>query len=87
MPVKPSMAAPRFSTRPEKSSASSRARAPSRAGGASQDGGVALRATIARNFLDAHDVDYESGVSATDLKEADIGALAKGVVVLVECRR
>jgi hypothetical protein len=51
------------------------------------DGGVALRATIARNFLDAHDVDYESGNSATELKAADIGELAKGVVVLVECRR
>jgi tol-pal system protein YbgF len=50
------------------------------------DGGVALRATIARNFLDAHDVDYESGQSTTELKAVDIGEQAKAAVVLVECR-
>jgi S1-C subfamily serine protease len=57
------------------------------ASGASADGGLALRATIARNFLDVHDVDYESGQSATELKAAEIGEQAKGAVVLVECRR
>jgi S1-C subfamily serine protease len=51
------------------------------------DGGIALRATIARNFLDVHDVDYDSGQSATELKAAEIGEQAKGAVVLVECRR
>lgn len=53
---------------------------------ATQGSGIALRATIVRNFLDAHDVDYESGASAAQLKAVDIGALAKQIVVLVECR-
>ncbi len=57
------------------------------ANGTSPDGGVALRATIARNFLDVHDVDYESAQSATELKASEIGEQAKGAVVLVECRR
>ncbi|MBV8653334.1 MAG: tol-pal system protein YbgF [Alphaproteobacteria bacterium] len=46
---------------------------------------IALRATIARNFLDVHDVDYESGQSSTELKASEIGEQAKGAVVLVEC--
>jgi S1-C subfamily serine protease len=56
-------------------------------GGAAQSGSLALRATIARNFLDAHNVDYESAATGSELKAADIGDAAKDVVVLVECRR
>jgi tol-pal system protein YbgF len=50
-------------------------------------GALALRAAVARDFLDAHDVDYESGASAEELKGGDIGDLAKAAIVLVECRR
>jgi S1-C subfamily serine protease len=61
--------------------------APAKGAANNSDGGVALRATIARNFLDVHDVDYESGQSSTELKASEIGEQAKGAVVLVECRR
>ena len=59
---------------------------PKQGSDAAQRAGVALRATIARNFLDAHNVDYESAASASELKAAEIGDVAKEVVVLVECR-
>jgi tol-pal system protein YbgF len=49
--------------------------------------GIALRATLARNFLDAHDVDYETGAATGELKAAEIGDIAKEVVVQIECRR
>jgi tol-pal system protein YbgF len=52
-----------------------------------QRAGMALRATIARNFLDAHNVDYDSAAAASELKAAEIGDVAKEVVVLVECRK
>ena len=52
-----------------------------------QRAGMALRATIARNFLDAHNVDYDSAVAASELKAAEIGDVAKEIVVLVECRK
>jgi tol-pal system protein YbgF len=61
--------------------------APAKGAASNADSGVALRSTIARNFLDAHDVDYESGQSVTELKASEIGEQAKGAVVLVECRR
>jgi tol-pal system protein YbgF len=54
---------------------------------AAQRAGMALRATIARNFLDAHNVDYDSATAAGELKAAEIGDAAKEVVVLVECRK
>jgi len=52
-----------------------------------QRAGMALRATIARNFLDAHNVDYDSALAASELKAAEIGDVAKEIVVLVECRK
>ena len=54
---------------------------------AAGESGLALRATIARNFLDAHDVDYESALSETELSATDLADRAKEVIVLVECRR
>jgi tol-pal system protein YbgF len=64
---------------------------------APQASDTALRATIAENFLDAHNVDYESARStgdatagdatSGDLKASAIGDMAKSVVVLVECHR
>ena len=54
---------------------------------AAGESGLALRATIARNFLDAQDVDYESALSETELNATDLADRAKEVVVLVECRR
>jgi tol-pal system protein YbgF len=54
--------------------------------GAASETGLAMRATIARNFLDQHDVDYESAISDVELKEGELADLAKAVVVLVECR-
>ncbi len=53
---------------------------------APQRAGTALRATIARNFLDAHNVEYDSAPAIDELKAAQIGDAAKEVVVLVECR-
>jgi S1-C subfamily serine protease len=49
--------------------------------------GTALKAAAARNFLDAHNVEYDSAASTAELKPADIGDLAKKIVVLVECAR
>ncbi len=57
------------------------------AGDATTRTGLALRATIARNFLDAHNVDYDSAPATSELKASEIGNAAKEVVVLVECRR
>ncbi len=51
------------------------------------EAGLALRATVARNFLDAHNVDYDSAAAGAELKAAEIGDAAKDVVVLVECHR
>jgi tol-pal system protein YbgF len=56
-------------------------------GDATVRAGLAVRATIARNFLEAHNVDYDSAPATRELKATEIGDAAKEAVVLVECRR
>lgn len=51
-----------------------------------QNVNFALHGGIARNFLDAHQVYYNSGDSTVQLSSAEIAEIAKKFTVLVECK-
>jgi TPR repeat protein/S1-C subfamily serine protease len=50
-----------------------------------QNVNFAIKASLARSFLDANGVDYESAPSAQELGAAEVGERAKAFTVLVEC--
>jgi uncharacterized protein len=52
-----------------------------------QNVNFAIKASLARSFLDANGVDYESAPSAEDLGAAEVGERARAFTVLVECWR
>jgi S1-C subfamily serine protease len=52
-----------------------------------QNVNFAIKAALARSFLDANGVEYESASSAEELGAAEIGERAKAFTVLVECWR
>ena len=47
----------------------------------------AINGTVARAFLDASGVEYETSASSTSMGAADIGAAAKKFTLIVECYR
>ena len=51
-----------------------------------QNVNFALQGGIARNFLDAHQVYYNSAASTVQLSGAEIAEIAKKFTVLVECK-
>jgi S1-C subfamily serine protease len=46
-----------------------------------------INGTVAKAFLDAYGVEYETAVSTKKLEAAEIGASAKKFTVLIECYR
>jgi S1-C subfamily serine protease len=52
-----------------------------------QNVNFAVKAAIARSFLDANDVAYASAPAEGAMSAADVGAAAKAMTVLVECWR
>ena len=50
-----------------------------------QNVNFAINATVARGFLDAKGVKYETAPSNKKLEAADVGELAKRFTVVVEC--
>jgi S1-C subfamily serine protease len=51
-----------------------------------QNIGFAIRAELARTFLDVHGVRYRTGRDARPLDPAEVAARARGFTVVVECR-
>jgi uncharacterized protein len=47
----------------------------------------AISGTVAKAFLDAHGVEYETAISTKKIEAAEIGASAKKFTVLIECYR
>jgi uncharacterized protein len=58
-----------------------------RTGDIAQNVNFALKADVARDFLDANHVAYATARSERDFKAADIGERNQGAVVLIECLR
>jgi S1-C subfamily serine protease len=50
-----------------------------------QNVNFALHASVARTFLDANSVEYETAPSTRTLSAADVGERAKAFTVVVEC--
>ncbi len=50
-----------------------------------QNVNFAIKGSVARSFLDANAVDYETDQSTTKLEAADIAERAREFTVLVEC--
>jgi hypothetical protein len=58
-----------------------------RTGDIAQNVNFALKAYVARDFLDANHVAYATASSERDFKAADVGERNQGAVVLIECLR
>ncbi|MBI3516846.1 MAG: SEL1-like repeat protein [Proteobacteria bacterium] len=52
-----------------------------------QNVNFAIKASIARNFLDANSIDYQTATATRELKPADIADRAKKFTLLIECWR
>ena len=52
-----------------------------------QNVNFAIKASVARSFLDANSVDYRTTAEARELKTADVGDRAKKFTLLIECWR
>jgi TPR repeat protein len=52
-----------------------------------QNVNFAIKATVARTFLDANNVDYRTAGAARELKTADVADRAKKFTLLIECWR
>ncbi len=50
-----------------------------------QNVNFAIKASVARTFLDTHNVEYLTSTSTTKLDAADIGEQAREFTVLIEC--
>ncbi|MGQ0664206.1 MAG: trypsin-like peptidase domain-containing protein, partial [Pseudomonadota bacterium] len=50
-----------------------------------QNVNFAIKASLARSFLDANGIDYDTQSSGTELKPAEVGERARKFTVLVEC--
>ena len=48
---------------------------------------LAINSAVAKSFLDANSVEYETGVSSKKMESSEIGAAAKKFTLLVECSR
>ncbi len=52
-----------------------------------QNVNFAIKASVARNFLDANAIDYRTTAATPELKVADVGDRAKKFTLLIECMR
>ena len=56
-------------------------------GDIAQNINFAINSSVAKTFLDANSVEYETGVSSKTMASSDIGTAAKKFTLLVECYR
>jgi hypothetical protein len=52
-----------------------------------QNVNFAIKGTVARQFLEANGVKYQTGASAVHRSNADVGDIGRQVTVLVECHK